>query len=150
MEPQIAAVVGFAFVLLIAIVAFMSYRDRGNKKRIATEIRRAGGEPLDISFQFVGYDRDNQYYNVQFTDATGRKHKTRCTANVWQNNLFWQQTPAELTADTSDEVERWIRMGDENGSSKEQIIADLAAENERLREQLQQAESLNADLIGHK
>jgi|GEM_PF-6824529 len=42
MEP----VVGFGLLLLVllAIVTFMSIRDRKNKERIDTEIRRVGGE----------------------------------------------------------------------------------------------------------
>jgi hypothetical protein len=62
MEP----LVGFGLLLLVSltIVTFMSIRDRKNKERIESEIRRVGGEPVKISFQFVGYDRDNQHYNV--------------------------------------------------------------------------------------
>jgi hypothetical protein len=134
MEP----LVGFGLLLLvvIAIVTFMSIRDRRNKERIETEIRRIGGEPVKISFQFVGYDRDNQHYNVQFTDVLGRKHETRCKVNVWQNGLFWQRTPAELLSDLPDEDDRWSKLRDDPGRSKEQLIDDLIAENERLREQL--------------
>ena len=143
MEP----VVGIALLVLIvvAIVTFMSIRDRKNRGRIETEIRRVGGEPLEISFQFVGYDRDNQHYNVQFTDALGRKHQTRCKVNVWQNNLFWQRTPAELLSDLPVEDERWSRLRHDPGSSKAQIIDDLVAENERLREKLRYSEPAKND-----
>jgi len=105
--------VGFGLLLLIviAIVTFMSIRDRRNKERIETEIRRVGGEPVEISFQFVGYDRDNQHYNVQLTDVLGRKHETRCKVNIWNSNLFWQRTPAELLSDLPVEDERWNRLG---------------------------------------
>jgi len=139
--------VGFGLLLLLAltIVTFMSIRDRRNKERIETEIRRVGGEPLEISFQFVGYDRDNQHYNVQFADVLGRKHETRCKVNIWQSNLFWQRTPAELLSDLPIEDERWSRRRADPGSSKEQIIDDLVAENERLREQLMHAEPLSGD-----
>jgi len=139
--------VGFGLLLLvvIAIVTFMSIRDRRNKERIETEIRRVGGEPVEISFQFVGYDRDNQHYNVQLTDVLGRKHETRCKVNIWNSNLFWQRTPAELLSDLPVEDERWNRLGADPGSSKEQLIDDLVAENERLREQLVHAEALNGD-----
>ena len=101
-----------------------------------SEIWRAGGEPVEIAFQFVGYDRDNQHYKVRFTDVLGRKHETRCKVNVWQNSLFWQQTPAELLADLPVEEEPWGRLRTYPGGSKEQIIDDLVAENERLREKL--------------
>ena len=145
--------VGFAILLLVVltIVTFMSIRSRKNKERIETEIRRVGGEPVEISFQFVGYDRDNQHYNAQFTDALGRKHETRCKVNVWNSHLFWQQTPAELLSDLPVEGERWSRLRADRlrvelGSSKEQLIDDLVAENERLREQLMHAEALNGDL----
>lgn len=143
MEPLI----GFALLLLVvlAIGTFMSISDRKHKERIETEIRRVGGEPIEISFKFVGYDRDNQHYNVQFTDALGRKHETRCTANIWQNNLYWRRTPAELLSDLPVTDERWSRLRDDPGSSKEQIISDLVAENERLREQLLHAEPVNGD-----
>ena len=139
MEPLF----GFVIVLLflLAIVTFMSVRDQNNKKRIDTEIRRVGGRPIEIAFQFVGYDRDNQHYNVQFTDALGRKHATRCKVNIWQNSLFWQQTPAELLSDMPVENERWHRLSYDSGNSKEQIINDLIAENELLREQLMHTES---------
>ena len=143
MEP----LAGFGLLLLLAltIVTFMSIRDRRNKERIETEIRRVGGEPVEISFQFVGYDRDNQHYNVQFADVLGRKHETRCKVNIWQSNLFWQRTPAEFLSDLPIEDGRWSRHRAEPGSSKEQIIDDLVAENERLREQLMHAEPLNGD-----
>ena len=81
MEPLVGF--GLGLLVLLTIVTFMSIRDRRNKERIETEIRRVGGEPVEISFQFVGYDRDNQHYNVQFTDVLGRKHETRCKVNVW-------------------------------------------------------------------
>ena len=141
MEP----LVGFALLLLVVllIVTFMSIRDRRNKERIDAEIRRVGGEPVEISFQFVGYDRDNQHYNVQFTDVLGRKHETRCKVNVWKSNLFWQQTPAELLSDLPIEDGHWRRLRADPGSPKEQIIDDLVAENERLREQLLHAEPLS-------
>jgi hypothetical protein len=123
----------------------MSIRDRKNKERIESEIRRVGGEPVKISFQFVGYDRDNQHYNVQFTDVLGRKHETRCKANVWTSNLFWQRTPAELVSDLPVGDERWSRLRDDPASSKEQLIDDLVAENEKLRERLMLAGSSDAD-----
>jgi hypothetical protein len=139
---------GFALLLLIAmvVVTFMSWRDRRNKERIETAIRRAGGEPVKISFRFVGYDRDNQHYQVRFADALGRKYETRAKANVWTSNLFWQRTPAELLRDLPVEDERWSQLRVDSGSSKEQIIDDLVAENERLREQLMQAEASDSDL----
>jgi len=148
MEP----LVGFGLLLLVvfAIGTFMSIRDRRNKERIETEIRRVGGEPVKISFKFVGYDRDNQHYNIQFTDILGRKHETRCKANVWQGNLFWQQTPAELLSDLPIEDERWSRLRDDPGSSKEQIIDDLVAENERLREQLLHTQPANREFKSSK
>ena len=97
MDPLVGVVLGL--LVLLAVVIFMSIRDRRNKGRIEKEIRRVGGEPVKIAFQFVGYDRDNQHYNVQFTDLLGRKHETRCKVNIWQSNLFWQRTPAELLSD---------------------------------------------------
>lgn len=144
MEP----LVGFGLLLLVSltIVTFMSIRDRKNKERIESEIRRVGGEPVKISFQFVGYDRDNQHYNVQFTDVLGRKHETRCKANVWTSNLFWQRTPAELVSDLPVGDERWSRLRDDPASSKEQLIDDLVAENEKLRERLMLAGSSDADI----
>ncbi len=143
---------GFVLILLVALVigTFMSMRDRKNKERIETEIRRVGGEPVQISFKFVGYDRDNQHYNVQFADVLGRKHETRCKVNVWQANLFWERTPAEILSDLPAEDEGWSQLKDDPDSSKEQIIDDLVAENERLREQLLNAESLNGDFISSK
>lgn len=143
MEPQIA--LGLVLLVLVAIVSIMSIRDRKNKERIATEIRRVGGEPLEISFQFVPFDRDNQYYNVQFTDALGRKHETRCKSNVWQSGLFWQRTPAELLSDLPIEDERWNRLNNDYAGSKEQIIDELVAENQMLRQQLLRAEPKNGD-----
>ena len=143
MEPIVAFGLGLLF--LLSIVAFMSMSNRRNKERIEKEIRRVGGEPFEISSQFVGYDRDNQHYKAQFTDPLGRKHETRCKVNTWTSNLFWQQTPAELVSDLSVKYERCGRLRTDPGSSKEQLIDDLAAENERLREQLVYAESLNGN-----
>ena len=138
MEP----VVGFGLLLLVvlAIVVFMSVRDRKNKERIEKEIREVGGEPIEISFKFVGYDRDNQHYNVQFTDVLGRKHETRCKVNIWQSSLFWQRTPAELLSDLPIEYAYRSRLSVDPVSAKEQLIDDLVAENEKLREQLMHAE----------
>ena len=141
MEPLVG--IGLGLLVLIAIVTFMSIRDRRNKERIDTEIRRVGGEPVEVSFQFVGYDRDNQHYNVQFTDILGRKHETRAKVNVWNSHLYWQRTPAEFLSDLPVEDERYSRRRANLGSSKEQIIDDLVLENERLREQLMHAEQLN-------
>jgi len=140
--------VGFGLLLLVvlAIVTFMSVRDRRNKERIETEIRRVGGEPVEISFQFVGYDRDNQHYNVQFTDVLGRKHETRCKVNVWNSCLYWQRTPVEFLSDLPAEEERWSRLRDDPGSSKEQLIDALVAENESLRQQLIHSKPLHGDL----
>lgn len=142
MEPLVG--IGLLLLLVAAIVIFMSIRDQRNKERIEEEIRRVGGEPVEIAFQFVGYDRDNQHYNVQFADLLGRKHETRCKVNVWHSGLFWQRTPAELLGDLPVENGRRSRLSD-LGSSKEQIIDDLVAENERLREQLLLAKPLNGD-----
>lgn len=144
MEP----LVGFAILLVVVtvLVSFMSIRSQRNKQHIETEIRRAGGEPLEVSFQFVGYDRDNQHYNVQFTDELGRKHETRCNVNIWNGNLYWQRTPAELLGDLTVEDSRRRSLRHDPGSSKEQIIDDLVAENERLREQLVHAEAMSGDL----
>jgi hypothetical protein len=141
MEPLVG--IGLLLLVVVGIVTFMSIRDRKNKERIDTEIRRVGGEPVEISFQFVGYDRDNQHYNVQLTDVLGRKHETRAKVNVWNSHLYWQRTPAELLSDLPVEDERYSRRRANPGSSKEQIIDDLVLENERLREQLMHAEQLN-------
>jgi hypothetical protein len=138
MDPLVGF--GLLLIVVIAIVTFMSIRDRRNKERIEKEIQRVGGEPIEISFQFVGYDRDNQHYNVQFADVLGRKHETRCTVNIWNSNLYWQRTPVEFLSDLPVEDGRWSRLRVDPGSSKEQIIDDLVAENERLREQLMHAE----------
>lgn len=148
MEP----LAGFGLLLLVvlAIVTFMSIRDRRNRARIEAEIRRVGGEPVEISFQFVGYDRDNQHYKVQFTDVLGRKHETRCKVNVWHSDLFWQRTPAELLNDLPVQDERWSRHRADPGSSKEQLIDDLVAENERLRERLMLADELRGNLKSSK
>ena len=143
MEPL--AAVGLFLLVMAAIVTFMSFRDQRNKERIEKEIRRVGAEPVKVSFQFVGYDRDNQHYNVQFADILGRKHETRCKVNIWTSNLYWRRTPAELLSDLPIEDGRLGRPAADPGSSKEQIIDDLVAENERLRQQLVQAESLNGD-----
>lgn len=148
MEPVVG--IGLLLLLVLAIVTFMSIRDRRNKEHIATEIRRVGGEPVEISFQFVGYDRDNQYYNVRFADVLGRKHKTRCKVNVWNSKLFWQRTPAELLSDLPVEDKHRSRLRVDPGSSKEQLINDLIAENERLREQLMHAEPLSDDFKRYK
>jgi hypothetical protein len=138
MEP----VAGFALLLVVvvAIGTLMSARDRQNKARIAEEIKQVGGEPIAITFKFVGYDRDNQHYRVEFTDALGRKHETRCKANVWTGRIFWQKTPAELLSDLALQESRWQRPIEATNSSKEQIIDDLVAENTRLRERLRQTE----------
>ena len=141
MDPL--AGVGLGLLVLFAIVIFMSYRDQQNKKHIEKEIRRVGGEPIEIKFQFVGYDRDNQHYKVEFADVLGRKHKTRSKVNIWTSRLFWQQTPAELLGDLPAEDEGWSRLEANPGSSKEQLIDELVAENERLRGQLRQAEKVN-------
>lgn len=125
---------GFGLLLLVAlvIVTLMSMRDRRNRERIETEIRRAGGEPVEISFQFVGYDRDNQHYIVHFADVLGRKHETRCKANVWQGSLYWKQTPAELLGDLPVEGVRRDRLRADPSESKEQLVDALVAEDERL------------------
>ena len=129
MDPLVG--VGLGLLVLLAIVTFMSIRDWKNKERIASEIRRVGGEPVEVSFQFVGYDRDNQHYNVQFTDVLGRKHETRCKVDVWHSHLFWQRTPAELLSDLPVEDGRRSRLRTDPGSSKEQLIDDLVAEKYR-------------------
>ena len=134
MEPLVG--IGLLLLVVVGIGTFMSIRNRKNKERIDTEIRRVGGEPVEVSFQFVGYDRDNQHYNVQFTDVLGRKHETRAKVNVWNSHLYWQRTPAEFLSDLPVEDGRWSRLRIDPGSSKEQLIDDLVAENERLREQL--------------
>lgn len=143
---------GFVLILLVVVgvVVFISVRDRRNKERIGKEIRRVGGEPVKISFQFVGYDRDNQHYNVKFADSLGRKHKTRCKVNIWNSTVYWQRTPVEFLSDLPGDEEVWRQVKDDPGSSKEQIIDDLVAENQRLREQLVQAESPNGDFKGYK
>ena len=141
MEPLVG--IGLLLLVVVGIVTFMSIRDRKNKERIDTEIRRVGGEPVEVSFQFVGYDRDNQHYNVHFTDVLGRKHETRAKVNIWNSHLYWQRTPAELLSDLPVEDERYSHRRADAGSSKEQIIDDLVLENERLREQLMHAEQLN-------
>ncbi|UCG22962.1 MAG: hypothetical protein JSW55_12375 [Chloroflexota bacterium] len=143
MEPAVG--IGLGLLVLVMIVTFMSIRDRRNRERIDKEVRRVGGEPVEISFRFVGYDRDNQHYNVKFSDVLGRKHETRCKVNIWTNNLFWQRTPAELLSDLPAEDARWSRRRADPSSSKEQLIDDLAAENERLREQLRHAEQIDGD-----
>jgi len=140
MEPLVG--IGLLLLVVVGIGTFMSIRNRKNKERIDTEIRRVGGEPVEVSFQFVGYDRDNQHYNVQFTDVLGRKHETRAKVNVWNSHLYWQRTPAEFLSDLPVEESR-LRI--DPGSSKEQLIDDLVAENERLREQLMHADPLNGD-----
>ncbi len=141
---------GLILVVLAGVVIFMSIRDKRNKERIGKDIRRVGGEPVKISFQFVGYDRDNQHYKVQFADSLGRKHKTHCKVNIWNSSLYWQRTPVEFLGDLPGEEVRWRQIKNDPGSSKEQIIDDLVAENERLREQLVQAESLKGGFQGNK
>jgi len=125
-------------LVVVGVVTFMSIRDRKNKEHIAREIHRVGGVPIKISFQFVLYDRDNQHYNVQFADVLGRKHETRCMVNLWQGGLFWERTPAELISDAPFKAEPRDQRIADPASSREQLINDLVAENEHLREQLRE------------
>ena len=145
MELQVG--VGLLILVLVIVVLFMVSRDRKNKNLIETEIRQAGGEPIKVSFQFVGYDRDNQHYKVQFTDPLGRKHETRCKVNVWSSGLFWQQTPAELLSSLPVSAKPWPQIREEYGGLKEQLIDELMAENERLTQQLRRAEAQNNEKL---
>ena len=141
MEP-IFAIALFAFVFIV-IATFMSTRDRINKTRIDEEIRIAGGEPVTISHRFFDFDQHNHTYDVHFTDDLGRKHETRCKVHVFGSDVYWDRSPDAFLADLPVEDTRWSHMKVSSNDSKEQIISDLAAENERLQQELARANRVN-------
>lgn len=139
MDPRYVFAIGLVFI--VAVVALMTSLDRRNRAKIRDEVRRIGAEPFAIKFHFVGYDRDNQHYDVQFIDSLGRKHQTRCKASIWNGQLFWERTPIEFMIDLPHGMRDADMAEAGRTSSKEQIIENLVAENERLRRQLAETDS---------
>ena len=97
------------------------------------------------------WDRMGDFYELFFEDAVVAADALSIVLTKRGKHLGEDIPMCGVPVHRADEyLQRLIRLGNETGSSKEQIIADLAAENERLRDQLQQAEALNADLISRK
>lgn len=119
-------------LLIIGIAILMSTRDRVARKRITEAVQSAGGEVIDISSRLFLGDRFTFSYVVRFSDRLGAKYEASCRVNVFEAKPFWEHSPAELLADQPEVAFSHLAVGD----SKEQIISDLSAENEWLRQEL--------------
>jgi hypothetical protein len=141
MNPVIAVLL--IALVFVSIATFMTLTDRSNRERINREILEAGGEPIEISYRLLDFDQYNHSYAVQFADELGRKHETLCKIHIFSRRVYWEHSPAELLSDLPDERIRWRHLEVDTSDSKEQIIADLAAENERLQQELAALSKVN-------
>jgi hypothetical protein len=134
------------FFLLFGFIIFITYWQSENMKGIIKqEVEAQGGDDVEISYKWGGSSKNSYDYEVTFTGVYGPRHQTYC--KVQQNNkrLFWTRSPHELIleerllredAKLFNQSARNVQADPKQLSSKEQIIADLTAENKRLKEEL--------------
>lgn len=118
-----------AFCIIMFLTAAVFIRVEFHKTRIRHQINQLGGQIYIIKLS--EYDKHSLTFDVRYSDRSGVVHKGRC--RVDQNSqLNWNQRPAEVLVPSTPVRQAMV----ERLSSKEQIITDLAAENERLRAEL--------------
>lgn len=124
-------------ILFVGGVLFFTFlQSEDIKNRIKAEVKAHGGSDIHISWAIGTGDRGTFTYNVSFVDTRNHRHQTRCKVQSFSFNnvLYWTRSPKELMQ--PDLAIAAPPQPPYPASSKEQIIADLTAENERLQAEI--------------
>ena len=120
MAPALIILFVIAVVLVIRLGAGSMDRDR-----IREHIERQGGRVIGIQWAPFGLgwfgSKNERIYEVDYEDSSGYIHRAYCKTSMWAG-VYW----------TEDQIVHRL-----TGSSKPEL-SDLAEENRRLREELEQ------------
>jgi hypothetical protein len=124
--------------MLIGFVALLYFAENAKDNasiRIRDEVYKRGGVNVQV-MRVNERDRDNWTFEVSYRDAQNVQHRTKCKVRV---SLFDNGSPIYWMVDLQLPVvskEATAVLPTPPLSSKEQIISDLTAENQRLQAQL--------------
>ena len=117
---------------------------RATAKRIRKYVEEKGGLNVRVTDTHEA-DRDTWTFKVSYQDSQGVQYHTRCKIlqKLGNNNspIYWLEELFQSVGKSKD-----VRLEEQTAvpppplplSSKEQIISDLTAENERLQAKLEQ------------
>ena len=147
---QVLCLMGLIFLVIVAF-AFQQQQKESATQRILDYIQQQGGTAIELSSAY-DRDRDTMTFVVSYYDRYGGYQQTRCKVRYRNlltgrdHDLYWTHDPAiaaptvdKLVVQSPGNLEPTISTGFQAHpfSSKEQIIADLTAENERLRAEIE-------------
>ena len=135
-----------AVVCLIGVSLYLRHeieKQKRKKSLIELAVERAGGELVRADRLQKHSLQGAKAYSVTWLDLHYRQHHTTCLLTD-DGMIYWEQSPMPLMPQAAawpmDSFSHLSHGGETavSSSSKEQIISDLYAENEQLRQQLDQ------------
>ena len=129
-----------ASILFVAFAIWQAFRhERKCRQKIQDLVESKGGQDV-IVIKTEGGGQDHTVFLVRYKDQDRWEHRIRCKAEInlfGEVELYWDKNPIpDMTNHKEGMAE--IRKSELDGiplpkSFKEQIIDDLATENEQLR-----------------
>ena len=150
--------VPFLSVMMLILMLLLIVNSHGKAKqqlraRLKVIIKSHGGTDIWLSQGSGWEDPHMVVFRVNFRDVNGVEWQTRCRVRprrdqdidiLWENEPFLSGYQAQLEATRSENAEMRSRLTTRS-ATKEQIISELARENEQLKVELQ---ALKAQTLG--
>ena len=132
---------GFTAIALLFLVPLffvvMHFQVKGITEEIQRQVEKLGGQYIKIDRIWLDGDRNTYSFRVQFLDASGKNHKTKCKVRQGSKTIYWTTAPSELLAPHVDGDTAVQPPAPQKGNSpKEAVINDLYLENQKLKEEI--------------
>jgi hypothetical protein len=90
---------GWEIVLIVVVlVVFASgidyWQSRDHIRTIRGYLLNRGAVNVVVTWDWLGGDRGNQAFSIQYTDQHGRVCQTRCKISGWSGEIYWRDPPA--------------------------------------------------------
>ncbi|MEM7335380.1 MAG: hypothetical protein AAF490_25100 [Chloroflexota bacterium] len=112
---------------------------------IKRQVKKLGGRNVEVERIWLDGDKNTFSFRVKFKDTVGKTHWTKCKVRQGSKNIYWTTSPAELL-EVNGVVETAVNQSNlqSTDSSKEELINDLYAENQKLKEEIARLQKSNS------
>ena len=62
-------------------------------QRIRKIVAAKGAKEINVSWQWLDFDRSNHTFSVEYVDQQDVKHNTTCKIHVWGSDIYWKDQP---------------------------------------------------------
>ena len=89
---------GWEVVLAVVVVVVFAigldyWQSRDHIRTIRGYLFSRGAVNIVVRWDWLGGDRGNQAFNIEYTDRLGQHCQTRCKIGGWSNDIYWRDPP---------------------------------------------------------